>query len=253
MLRFRLKKRAKILLVAIAIFAAVGFAGRQYARIANGQILIQLDYAKDEQLLTESDIEAIVNDFRRGDSLSTEPGAINLVALENRIKQYNFVEDCQVSRDLKGTLVIKVSQRKPVARVMRNKGGSYYLSNEGKMIPTSDKFTARVLIITGAGTDSLSNLDTLVQPYGKALVEVLNYIDKDPFWKAQIAQIDIDKDMHLTLYPTVGEQVIEFGEPADIEKKFQRLALFYDKIVPAKGWMAYRKVKLGFNNQIVCE
>ncbi|WP_448519900.1 cell division protein FtsQ/DivIB [Rhodoflexus sp.] len=253
MRRFRLKKRAKIILVAIAIFAAVGFAGRQYARVANGQIQIQIDYAEEGQLLTESDIEAIVNDFRRGDSLVTQPGTINLVALENRIRQYEFVEDCQVSRDLKGTLIIKVAQRKPVARVMRNKGGSYYISNEGKMIPTSDKFTARVLIITGAGTDALSNLDTLVQPYGKALVETLNYIDKDPFWKAQITQIDIDEDMHLTLYPTVGEQVIEFGEPADVEKKFQRLALFYDKIVPAKGWTAYRKVKLGFNNQIVCE
>jgi cell division protein FtsQ len=253
MFKFRLKQRAKILLVAVAIFVAVGFAGRQYARIANGQMLIQLNYAEEGQLLTESDIEAIVNDFRSGDSLTTEPGAINLVALENRIRQYNFVEDCQVSRDLKGTLVINVTQRKPVARVMRNKGGSYYISSEGQMIPTSDRFTARVLIITGAGTDSLSNLDTLVQPYGKALVAVLNYIDKDPFWKAQIAQIDIDKDMYLTLYPTVGEQVIEFGEPADIEKKFQRLALFYDKIIPAKGWTAYRKVKLGFNNQIVCE
>lgn len=253
MRRFRLKKRAKILLTAIAIFAAVGFAGRHYARVSNGQVLIQLNYAQEGQLLTESDIEAIVNDFRRGDSLATEPGAINLVALENRIRQYNFVEDCQVSRDLKGTLVINVTQRKPVARVMRNKGGSYYISDEGKMIPTSDKFTARVPIVTGEGTDSLSNLDTLVQPYGKALVEVLNFIDKDPFWKAQIAQIDIDKDLHLTLYPTVGEQLIEFGEPADVEKKFQRLALFYEKIVPAKGWTAYRKVKVGFNNQIVCE
>ncbi|MCS6969248.1 MAG: hypothetical protein RMJ44_11380 [Cytophagales bacterium] len=253
MRQFRLKKRAKILLVTIAIFAAVGFASRHYVRLANGKILIKLNYSGQEQLFTEADIEAIVNEFRKEDSLSNQPGIINLVALENRIKQVSFIEDCQVSRDLKGTILIQVTQRKPIARVIRNRGGSYYISNEGKMIPTSERFTARTLVVTGVGTDSLSHLDTLVQPYGKAFVQLLNYIHNDPFWKAQIAQIDIDQEMNLVLYPVVGNQIIEFGLPQNIESKFKRLLLFYEKIVPAKGWTAYRRVNLNFDNQIVCE
>ncbi len=55
------------------------------------------------------------------------------------------------------------------------------------------------------------------------------------------------------MIPTIGETKIEFGRPMNIEKKFEKLSVFYTRIIPAEGWNKYTTVKLRFKNQIVCE
>jgi len=82
---------------------------------------------------------------------------------------------------------------------------------------------------------------------------VLQYIDADPFWKAQIAQIELNENNELTLYPQVSKQVIIFGSPEDYEQKFKKLKVFFKQILPQKGWNKYEKVNIKYNNQIVCE
>ncbi len=78
-------------------------------------------------------------------------------------------------------------------------------------------------------------------------------MEKSPFWKAQIAQAEIAKDGDITLYPQIGRQTIDFGQPENIEDKFKRLDIFFKKILPVKGWNYYQKVSIKYNNQIVCE
>jgi cell division protein FtsQ len=82
---------------------------------------------------------------------------------------------------------------------------------------------------------------------------MINFIDEDEFWKAQIAQIEIDKAGEMLIYPQVGKQVIEFGTADNYEVKLKKLKLFFKKILPYKGWNTYTKVNIKYNNQIVCE
>jgi cell division protein FtsQ len=55
------------------------------------------------------------------------------------------------------------------------------------------------------------------------------------------------------MYQQVGKQVIEFGEAKDIEEKFKKINLFYEEILPAKGWNTYSRVNVKYKGQIVCE
>jgi cell division protein FtsQ len=55
------------------------------------------------------------------------------------------------------------------------------------------------------------------------------------------------------MYPQVGKQYIEFGKAEQIEEKFSKLTIFYQKILPFKGWNTYKRVNLKYFNQIVCE
>jgi cell division protein FtsQ len=60
-----------------------------------------------------------------------------------------------------------------------------------------------------------------------------------PIWKAQIAHIYLDPSGEISLYPQVGQQIIDFGTPTDIQQKFDKLFAFYNRIVPVKGWSAF--------------
>ncbi|MCU0450125.1 MAG: cell division protein FtsQ [Bernardetiaceae bacterium] len=258
MKRFRLKKRAQIGLVVIGLFVVLGFASRQYARVDTGRLIVRIDSVDENKFVTEADVVGLLAELKNADSSASPLGLTNLKAIERKIKRYGFVADCQVSRDLAGNLVVEVQQRKPLGRIAARKRGCYIGFNGGKM-PLSDKFTARVPIITGEGADSLYRPDTvakadvLTKRRGKPVLELLKFIDADPFWKAQIAQVDLDRYGNVSLYPQVGNQVVELGTLDNLELKMNKLKLFYEQIVPVKGWDAYKKVKLGFEGQIVCE
>ena len=85
------------------------------------------------------------------------------------------------------------------------------------------------------------------------LYKLINKIRNDKFWSAQIAQIKLQKNGEVILYPQVTKQYIEFGKIEDIDTKFKKLKLFYEDILPRKGWNYYSRVSLKYKNQIICE
>jgi cell division protein FtsQ len=251
--KFRLKTQAKIGLVAIGLLIALGFASRQYARVSSGTLLVRIDSVDENKFITEAEVVSLITEIRNADSTTSPTGFMNLKEVERKLRAYSFIADCQVARDLQGNLVVDVKQRKPLARAAAHKGGGFYMASNGGKMPLSAKFTARVPILTGAGADSLYLDEKLTMRFGQPMFKFLTFMDDDPFWKAQIAQVEMDKYGNVSLYPQVGNQVIEMGMLTDFEAKLKKLKLFYEKIVPVKGWDAYKKVKLDYDNQIVCE
>jgi cell division protein FtsQ len=81
----------------------------------------------------------------------------------------------------------------------------------------------------------------------------LETIREHEFWSAQVAQLDIDKKMRITIYPQVGDERIEFGVPTDIDEKLRKLMIFYKEILPRVGWGKYERINLEYEGQIVTE
>ena len=109
-------------------------------------------------------------------------------------------------------------------------------------MPLSDTFTARTLVISG-------NINFTEKG---ALFSLVKFIDEHAFWKAQIMQIHGEVNGDLILIPRVGYQQIIFGKAVNIEEKFSKLKLFYEKGISEKGWNNYLQINLKFKNQIVC-
>jgi cell division protein FtsQ len=176
---------------------------------------------------------------------------LNLKALEMSLENEKFIKDAQVYKDLKGNIVVSAEQRRPVARIVRPDAPDAYIDEEGEIMPLSEKFTSRVMLITGDYTDHLveAGMDNENADY----MDFVNLVSADPFWKAQISQIDIDDSGEIFIYPQVTKQVVEFGLPDKMETKFDKLEIFYKKILPFKGWNSYKRVNLKYLNQIVCE
>jgi cell division protein FtsQ len=88
---------------------------------------------------------------------------------------------------------------------------------------------------------------------GKQLMEMLDMISADEFWKAQITELDIDSKSRVSIVPQVGDEKIELGKPENLEVKFKKLRIFYKEILPRVGWNRYNRVNLEYEGQIVAE
>ncbi len=184
--------------------------------------------------------------------IGVEQGKIDPKTLERRVEANPFVKEAQVYRDLKGNLKVNVVQSKPIARLFIDGKNDRYIDSEGNVLPINARHTARVPLLETDFEFSWEN-NLKESKYGKEVFELLTFIENDEFWRAQIASLLLKKNGEIELYPQVTKQMVEFGLPEDIERKFSKLMTFYKEILPKKGWNTYDRVNLKFENQIICE
>ena len=239
--------------VATAVMIVIiGFASiRNYGKQVNDvQVVIRNQHG---DLFTDHlEVLDLLNAQRTDYVLGLHIRDIDLKLLESRVEMHPFVKDAQVYRDVKGNLVVTVSQNRPIARIFDRKGEDLYIDENGTLLPTTSRHTARVPIVELEKKFDWEHNITETR-YGQKILEVLRYIDSDEFWKAQIAHLVVHKDGELTLLPQVTKQEVVFGMPDDLDRKFKKLKIFYKEILPNKGWNTYSMVNLKFENQIVCE
>lgn len=246
-------KTFKVGLVLFGLAIIIGFTNsRQNDRYIN-DVHILIDNQFENYFINQEDVLSLINDRGKDYLLSSDFGSLNLKELENRIESHQFVNDAQAYIDLEGNMSIEVTQNRPIARVIVNNGPDYYIGVEGDILPESDHYTARVVLMHLAKDNWINEGNIKNSQQGLEIYELLQYISQDEFWSAQIAAIRVEKNQEVVLEPQVTKQEIIFGKPEDIEKKFRKLMTFYKQILPYKGWNTYASVNLKFKNQIVCK
>ena len=239
--------------IAVAIFGTIGFAEKKYEEKTLAGVSVEIENQYDNYFLDEHEIKTSLQNKDTNDFIGVPFAQLNLRELETKLRHHKFVEEAQLFHDPKGNLTIKLHQSQPVARLLRPNNPDAYIGLQGQILPTSEDFTARVMVITGSFVDTLALEDLGASVRSRSYLELLHFIVADPFWKAQIAQIEIDKKGEITLYPQLSKQYVEFGLPMQIEEKFKKMMIFYQQILPEKGWNTYEKVNLKYENQIICE
>ncbi|MET3541820.1 cell division protein FtsQ [Pontibacter aydingkolensis] len=177
---------------------------------------------------------------------------IDLKNLEKRIKANKFVKDAEVYRGLDGNVHVNVKQNRPIARIIRP-DQDVYIDVEGNILPLSDRYTARVIPITKSALKQSLDNEFFQDSTGQGYLSLLQFIENDQFWKAQIAQMHIDGRGKVSFLPQVGEHTIEFGKPTEVEPKFRKLMIFYKEVLPVVGWDKYKRVNVEYEDQIICE
>lgn len=252
-INFNIKRELKITAALAVLFFFIAFSERKQGTVSVKDIIIKVENIQENQFLDEKDIIRLMQldkENLKGASLDR----LNLKDIEKRIKTHRFVEDAELYSDLKGNLVVKAILRRPIARIVRSEGSDGYIAEDGTIMPVSDKFTTRVVLVSGLFTNQLMQVDNLNKmERGKELMEMLSIIREDDFWRAQIAQLDIDSKFSINLLPQVGGQTIEFGNPENLEAKFKKLRIFYKEILPRQGWNTYERVNLEYEGQIIAE
>jgi cell division protein FtsQ len=235
------------------LFFLVGFAERMQSDETCKEVIVRIENQTDNHFIDERDILQLVTDHGKQPLVGRTFGEINLRELEERILRERFISKVYVYRDHSGYLIVKAWQRRPLARIVRQDAPDAYIGTDGTLLPVSDKFSARVVLLSGPRTDQFKERNLYESDYGRQLMDMLHYMRNHAFWQAQIAQMELDRKGNIILMPQVGRQIIEFGPPEEVKAKFKKLELFYLQVLPQKGWNHYTRVNLKYENQIVAE
>lgn len=251
--KINIGRKLKIAGVLVVLFGLIAFAERMKGEVAVRDISIKIENIAENHFLDEADIADLM-DLDSDNIKGASVDKLNFKAIEKKIKSDPFVKDAELYSDLKGNLTVKATLRRPVARIMRNDGPDGYIAEDGTVMPVSDKYTSRVILLSGSIVPKLlrqANMNDSEE--GKQLMDMLNAINQDDFLKAQITELDINSKAQVTLLPQIGDERIEFGTPENLETKFKKLNIFYKEIIPRVGWNKYTRINLEFDGQIIAE
>lgn len=209
-------------------------------RIKGGEANLFVDQKEVLKLLTAGTNGKIKNQPR---------SAFDLRKLEKRLEDNVWIKDAELYFDNKNVLQVIVTEREPVARIFTTTGKSFYIDKEEKRIPLSDKISAKVPVFTGFPGKKI------MAPRDSALLHQLrmtaDFINNDPFWTAQVAQIDITTEREFEMIPVVGNHTIKLGSGENIEQKFHRLFVFYKNILSKTGFDKYQTIDVQYAGQVI--
>ncbi len=230
----------------------ISFSGVKHSRRVIHDVLINIEQEKGNYFIDQPEVLGLLNAQNTDYVLGSRIGDIDLKLLERRVEAHAFVADAQIFHDLKGNLVVEVTQARPIARIYDPYGADKYIDDRGLVLPVNGKHTARVPLVEIEKKIDLKET-IIASEEGADLFELLRFIDANDFWKAQIAHLVFEGSGEVTMLPQVTKQKILFGKPSDLVEKFKKLEVFYKEILPNKGWNTYSLVNLKFKDQIVCE
>ena len=202
----------------------------------------------ENKFLDRFQIESLITEKMDKDSIIK-----NVNIIEKNILANPFVKEIKLYQDLSNKLIVDLVQYQPIARLVYENKKDLYIDLHGNIFPISTKFSERVILIHTADNINLDLKNINSTDYGKKIFTMINYIINDIFLSKIISEIDINYNKNIIIYPQVSKQKIIFGYPEKIDVKFDKLMLFYKKILPAKGWNTYKSVNLKFKNQIICD
>lgn len=173
--------------------------------------------------------------------LKRQKSVIDLHDLERSILTHPMVQEAHVSLTIEGNLKAKIKQRKPIARVIGS-DKSYYIDVQGKTMPLSELYSARVPIVTGE-----SIVDNL-----KEIYYLLKKISSNEFLNKNIIGIHRYKTNEYELLTRVGDHIIEIGNTKELDHKIKNLEAFYKKGIQDSLIEKYNRINVKYYKQVVC-
>ncbi len=207
----------------------------------------------NQNFIERAEVDGILR-MNGGPLVGRELKSINIQKLEAALKANPFIEFAKVYADMDGVIQVQIRQREPLLRVLNMQNQDFYIDYNGYKIPTSDNFTADVLVANGYIAENFNGtVDTVKSKMAKDLFLTANFIAADTLWNDQIEQLYVNEKNEIELVPRVGDQKIILGNADSLAVKFRNLYAFYKKALPKLGWNTYKTINLKYANQIVCE
>jgi cell division protein FtsQ len=199
--------------------------------------------------MQKADVEKLLSGLTGGRITNREVADFNLYELEQQLEENSWISDAELWFDNKDVLHVRVAEKKPVARIFTTDGTSYYIDRASRKIPLSANNSAKVPVFTGYPANKEgSKKDSLLLA---RVTETATLIYDNPFWMAQVAQIDITDNGSMEMIPLVGTHTVRLGNDGDIAQKFHRLFLFYKQVLSKKGFGSYQVIDVQYKGQVV--
>jgi cell division protein FtsQ len=251
------KNIRRIIFICIWVLAGAGFVVLLIAAVnsRNHQVCqgyeIEVKDAERAIFIDKKDIEKVLTANHTMVLKNKPVKSIDLNIIEARIKKEPWIKDAEIFFDNNERLKVSVEQRIPIARMFSSSGGSFYIDSSGQRMPLSEKMSAKLPVFTGYPIDAKKNRTPAERKLIRDVKDISLFLLNDPFWMAQISQIDITPSKEFEMIPTVGNHIIEFGEGTGYDAKFKKLFIFYKQVLAKTGMDKYERLKIQYNNEII--
>jgi cell division protein FtsQ len=159
--------------------------------------------------------------------------------METQVNSHPIIKRAQVYVGMNGLLGVDIEQRRPIARLNGKK--SFYIDNDGKKMPLSTNFSARVPLVEGVEEGDIDDV------YG-----LIKFINEDSFLEKHIVGLKKQLDGDYVLMPRTLNYKIILGKVEKLSLKFNNYKAFYKKAENDKTLKDYRLITLKYDNQVVC-
>jgi cell division protein FtsQ len=202
-------------------------------------------------LITLEEVEDIVFETFDLDLKGIPVDQLDLNHIERVLINDAFIVKTDAYMDANKVLHIDVIQRIPILRVIQLDGTSYYLDSEGVKLPLSKNFTARVPVVTGHVDPFESEFLNSEEGCLKTVFRTVEAMRREPVLQAWLEEIHVDHRKELILYGNVGNFVILFGDGNEVEKKLNKMKVFFQKGMMKIGWNTPCTLNLKYGDQVV--
>jgi len=226
------------------LIAAIGKQKKDHCK----DYTIRIKGTQNKFFIDDKDVLKLLKIATKGDVKGQTKSSFNLRRMEQLLEGNVWIKDAELYFDNKDVLHVSVTEREPVARIFTTSGRSFYIDEIKKMMPLSDKLSAKVPVFTGFPEKS-----KLIQK-DSALLHVIKtmatFILQDPFWMAQVSQVDITTERNFEMTPVVGNHTVMLGNGENIDRKFHRLLVFYKTVLAKTGFDKYKAINVQYAGQV---
>ncbi|MDB3887318.1 hypothetical protein N9344_00020 [bacterium] len=255
----KILKISSWVLVIVVLVVVLGFVKKAHEEKGFSGVEVEIKQQDNNKFLKEHQLKKLLEG--QSDTVVKKMSDFDVLELEKTLNELAYVKNAQVFKTIDGKIKAKLLERKPIARIFSG-ANSYYMDEDGSIMPPSSHYTSRVVVVSGA----------IVEPYAKRymrnyrelkdslrgetilddIYKLTKYIDTQPFWRAQIEQVVVNKQLEFELIPKVGNHIIVLGDVDGYASKFNKLRMFYEKGLSKTGWNEYSRINLKYKNQVVC-
>ena len=179
--------------------------------------------------------------------------SVSLLAINNLVESNCFVRSSQTFVDYDGVLTVRLTQRKPLVRVITAGGEDFYLTANGHLLPTQQGAAIDLPLVTGDITlpfprgfegdmvawarenekNSDKNYIFLLK-----LTNFVRLVESRPEWGGNIVQIVAEREgvkagskaprTTIKLIPRRGNYIVRLGTLDNVEAKLNRWVRFVE-------------------------
>lgn len=212
---------------------------------------IEISGVSNNFFIDDKDVLSIIKNFVGGDPKGKTLESFSLRDIENNLEKDVWIKNAELFFDNNDVLQVSVDEREPAARLFSVDGNTFYIDSSLKILPLSDKFSARLPVFTGFPHSSNVTMKAADSSLLRSVLVISEQLQADSFLMAMVDQVDITPQRNFEMIPKIGNQTIVFGDATDAEGKFKKLKLFYKQVITTAGWNRYSVINLQYKDQVV--
>jgi cell division protein FtsQ len=235
------------LVAGAGIIALLAAANRKQEKHICKEVLVLIKGSSDQLYIDRADVMKLL--LSKDPLISRSISSIDLSALEESLKAHKWIAKAELYFDSRDALHVSVTERVPIARVFTTTGSSFYFDSTAHQMPLLQDVSLRLPVITNFTASKKWTADD--SAFAKKMIRLVNHVNADPFWSAQVAQINITPERKIEMIPVVGNHLLKLGYPDDVENKLKNLFLFYNQVLYRSGITKYSEVSAEYSGQVI--